>query len=107
MWEYVVLSALARGKPGTQRALAQAIGYDKTRLIALLDRLHALGLVVREPDPADRRARQARLTDAGRARHAAIRTDIRAMEEELLRELEGDQRRTLRGALARLAGPRA
>ena len=107
MWEYVVMSALARGEPETQRALAEAIGYDKTRLIALLDRLQELGLLTREPDTADRRARRVRLTAAGRARHAAIRRDIRAMESELLHELEDDQRRTLRAALARLAGPRA
>jgi DNA-binding MarR family transcriptional regulator len=104
MWEYVALSHLDRGPAASQLALAGAMGYDKTRLITLLDGLARRGLVVREPDPADRRARAGRLTDAGRAALEAARADIRAMEEEVLRELPAAERRALLSALPRLAG---
>src|SRR6478752_1953942 len=65
MWEYVALSHLGRGAAGSQLAMAEAIGYDKTRLIALLEGLEDRDLVRREPDPQDRRARVVRLTNAG------------------------------------------
>ena len=71
MWGYVALNRLARGPAPRQLALAEAMGYDKTRLIALLDALEADGLITRAPDPEDRRARIVRLTPAGRQRHAA------------------------------------
>src|SRR3954452_3909854 len=80
MWGYVVLNHLARGPAETQLALAAAIGHDKTRLIAVLDALESDGLITREPDPSDRRARLVQITPAGLRRHAAAVVDIRAME---------------------------
>jgi DNA-binding MarR family transcriptional regulator len=103
MWQYVVLSALARGAAPSQLVLAQQIHYDKTRLIALLDGLEAAGLVVREPGPADRRARVVRLTPEGARRHAAVRDEIREVEDRKLAGLTQDARRLLRSALAHLA----
>ena len=44
MWEYTVLARLSAGAAPSQLALAQRIGYDKTRLIALLDGLAARGI---------------------------------------------------------------
>ena len=103
MWEYIALAKLARGRAPTQLALSEQMGYDKTRLIALLDGLADQGLVAREPDPADRRARIVSLTDSGRARLRAARTDIRAMESQLLAGLGADQQVALRTTLAALA----
>jgi DNA-binding MarR family transcriptional regulator len=103
MWQYVVLSALAGGAASSQLALAQQIHYDKTRLIALLDGLDAAGLVSRDPDPADRRARIVRLTPEGARRHAAIRAEIRVVEDGKLAGLTPEERRLLRSALAHLA----
>ena len=104
MWEYVALNRLARGPAPRQLALAEAMGYDKTRLIALLDALEADGLITRDPDPRDRRARVVKLTAAGRRRHDATVADIRAMEETVLAELSAAERETLLAVLARLAG---
>jgi DNA-binding MarR family transcriptional regulator len=104
MWGYIVLSRLARAPADRQLTLSQAIGYDKTRLIALLDELERGGLLVREPDPADRRARTVRLTAAGEARHAAAQADIRTMEAELLGTLDAGEQRMLLAVLPRLAG---
>jgi DNA-binding MarR family transcriptional regulator len=106
MWAYVVLSHLAREPAATQLALARSIRYDKTRLIGLLDELEAAGLVVRERDPADRRARIVTLTDAGRSLQAEAQADIRAMEAELLADLSPRARTQLVTALRDLAGGR-
>lgn len=106
MWEYIALTRVARGPDGNQLALAKAIRYDKTRLVRLLDKLEAEGLVARAADPADRRSYLVRITPAGRRRHAAVVKDIRAMEDELLAALPAKERAALPGALARLAsGP--
>ena len=103
MWAYVALTLLARGPAPTQLALAEAMGYDKTRLIKILDGLEADGLISRAPDPSDRRARVIELTPQGRAKFAAIQQDIHAMEDELLSTLSVPERKALRTALPRLA----
>jgi DNA-binding MarR family transcriptional regulator len=102
MWDYIVLSHLAREPVGSQLALAQAIGYDKTRLIGLLDALEHAGLITRAPDPADRRARIVALTAEGRRRHAAAQADIHAMEDDLLSPLSAGDRQALRRVLRQL-----
>ncbi len=104
MWDYVVLSRLAAAPAETQLSLARAIGYDKSRLIGLLDGLEAEGLLTREPDPGDRRAKIIALTDAGRKRHEAARRDIRRMERRLLAEVEAADAARLRELLALLSG---
>jgi DNA-binding MarR family transcriptional regulator len=103
MWGYIALSHLAHEPAGTQLALAEAIRYDKTRLIGLLDELEREGLVTREPDPADRRARIVSLTPAGKRRQAAAQAAIRAMEDEFLGPLSAADRDRLRRLLTRLA----
>jgi DNA-binding MarR family transcriptional regulator len=102
MWQYVVLSRLSRGDAPTQLALADDIRHDKTRLIPLLDELEAAGLITRDRDPTDRRARVVALTAAGRRRVAATKAAIRAMEDELLAELSQRDRQALWRVLSRL-----
>jgi DNA-binding MarR family transcriptional regulator len=102
MWEYVTLSRLSRGAAGSQQALARAMGYDKTRLIALLDGLEQRELITRAPEPPDRRAHIVRITPAGRRRLQAAQRGIKALEEELLAPLPAADRTTLRASLARL-----
>ena len=49
---YQVLVAAARDEPGSQAALAQRLGIDRTVMTYLLDDLEAADLVARQPDPA-------------------------------------------------------
>jgi DNA-binding MarR family transcriptional regulator len=102
MWQYIALAELGRGPAVSQLDLAQRMGYDKTRLIALIDELAGRGLVSRTPDPADRRARTVALTDAGADQLAVARRRIRAMERRWLEPL-GDRAPALREMLAVLA----
>jgi DNA-binding MarR family transcriptional regulator len=103
MWDYVVLSRLAAAPAETQLSLAQAIGYDKSRLIGLLDELEGAGLLTREPDPKDRRAKVISLTAAGRTRQERARRDIRAMERRLLAGVDPAHVDLLRKLLASLS----
>lgn len=104
MWGYIVLSRLAAAPAESQLSLARQIGYDKSRLIGLLDELEAEGLLTREPDPNDRRAKVIDLTPAGRSRFEGARRDIRKMERRLLRGVPAADADRLRQLLALLAG---
>lgn len=103
MWGYVVLGALDDGPVRTQAALADAIGADKTRIIDTLDELQRAGLIAREPDPADRRARLLSITPAGRRTRRAVRAAIQANENRLLASLPVADRRAFVRALQRLS----
>jgi DNA-binding MarR family transcriptional regulator len=105
MWDYAVLGALESGPAQTQARLAAAIGRDKTRLIHSLDRLEGRGLVVREPDPGDRRNRVVTLTPDGRALLGKCRADVRAMEEDLLAEVPAEDRAAFLRTLVRVSPP--
>jgi DNA-binding MarR family transcriptional regulator len=102
MWDYAVLSALTDQAAPTQAQLAAAAGRDKTRLIGNLDRLAELGLVTREPDPADRRNRVVSLTTEGRRVLDRCRAEIREMEDDLLGAVPADDRAVFERALTGL-----
>jgi DNA-binding MarR family transcriptional regulator len=103
MWGYVVLNALDGRPARTQAALAQAIGADKTRIIAILDELQDAGLITREPDPADRRVRLLASTDAGRRVRAAAQTAIQANEDRVLARLAPADRQAFLRAVTTLS----
>ena len=100
MWGYVVLGALHGTPQSTQSALAARIGADKTRIIATLDELQAAGLITREPDPADRRARLLSITPAGSRARREAQGEIQRNEDRLLAELPPAER----SAFLRAAG---
>jgi DNA-binding MarR family transcriptional regulator len=102
MWDYVVLGALEHSAAPTQAQLAAVVRRDQTRLIPILDRLEAQGLLVRISDQRDRRNRVVSLTEQGKSLLAACRASIRELEEELLGELEPEQRAILLSALEQL-----
>lgn len=99
MWDYVVLSALEHGPARSQAELAEATGRDRTRLIALLDRLGERGLVVRTPDPRDRRNRIVELTPAGRAALEAGQRTIAELEADVFAPVSATDRATFLAVL--------
>jgi DNA-binding MarR family transcriptional regulator len=103
MWDYVVLAALEQGPAQTQAQLAAAVRRDATRLIPILDRLAARGLLLRTPDPDDRRNRVVSLTAAGRSLLADCRASVSALEDDLLTELSPVERVLFIDVLERLA----
>ncbi|GGU53892.1 MarR family winged helix-turn-helix transcriptional regulator [Streptomyces lavendofoliae] len=85
---------------GTQRATALAayFGVGKATMSRQLRALEDLGLVARDPDPADGRASLVRLTDEGRGRFRRVRDARRA---RYVRKLAGWDRAEI-AELARL-----
>jgi MarR family transcriptional regulator, transcriptional regulator for hemolysin len=62
--QWAVLAYVARNEGSSQAALADMLDIEPITLVRLLDKLEALGLVERRPDPADRRVRRLFLTAA-------------------------------------------
>jgi DNA-binding MarR family transcriptional regulator len=102
LWGYVVLSGVTTQPGRPQIAVAQGVGLDRTTMVAVLDELEAAGLVVRTPDPADRRARLLSPTPKGERTLKAVRADIRALEDALLDRLSPSARKALRPSLRAL-----
>ncbi|HEX7306823.1 MarR family winged helix-turn-helix transcriptional regulator [Lentzea sp.] len=103
MWGYVVLDALEGQPVRTQAALAEFIGADKSRIIAVLDELENAELLERTRDPSDRRARFVAITDEGRRKHAAVQTDIQRNEDRVLAQLPASDREAFVRALTVLS----
>jgi DNA-binding MarR family transcriptional regulator len=103
MWAYAVLSRLAEREYRGQNVLAESIGADKTRIIDVLDDLQAQGLISRDPDPADRRARLLAATPKGRRLAEQVRRAIRREEERLLADVPARDREAFVRVLRTLA----
>jgi DNA-binding MarR family transcriptional regulator len=104
MWGYSVLVALDRSAIRTQAALADAIGADKTRIIAILDELQEKGLIERVADPEDRRARLLAITREGRKVKEATQAAIQRGEERWLGTLSATDRAVFLRVLQELSG---
>ncbi|MFC4908393.1 MarR family winged helix-turn-helix transcriptional regulator [Actinomadura gamaensis] len=104
LWGYDVLTEVADTPARTQLALGRALGLDKSKVVVVLDELESAGLVVRLPDPGDRRARIITATPEGRKVLASAAAELRSIEESLLNELGAEEGERLRATLAALTG---
>ena len=104
-WEFDVLSALRRaGSPyqlSPGQLLTQTLVTSGT-MTNRIDRLAAKGLVVRGPDPNDRRGVLVRLTDSGRELADAALTGLLKNERELLAALPEERLAVLADLLREL-----
>ena len=105
--QFSLLHALNRPEPPRLSDLAPLLAMDRTTLTAALKVLEREALATSAPDPADRRNRRLRLTDAGHARLRLAMPLWRAAHDALDAALDQDQAAALRAGLARLASPQA
>ena len=107
-WEFDVLSALRRaGEPyqlSPGQLLTQTLVTSGT-MTNRIDRLAARELVVRGPDPADRRGVLVRLTPAGREMADSALAGLLKNERELLAALPDDRLDELADLLRTLTLP--
>jgi DNA-binding MarR family transcriptional regulator len=83
-------------------ALAERLGFVKSNVTQLIDRMEAEGLVSRLPDPSDRRAVLAQVTEEGLRRYRAGMQTLQVVEQELLEEFTQQERVQLLDLLERL-----
>lgn len=102
---YSVLAlSLSDARP-SQRAIAEYLRLDPSQVVALVDGLEARGLVARETDPNDRRAKVVVATDEGASVYALAVAGVRRAEETVLAVLDDAERAMLRKLLDRVAFP--
>src|SRR5690606_29470003 len=84
--QYTVLrNLLEAGPPGlTQTELTERMSSDPNTIASLVERMESAGLLRRETDPNDRRARRLRLTLAGRRRFQAALEVALQLQDDVL-----------------------
>jgi DNA-binding MarR family transcriptional regulator len=103
--EFDVLAALRRGGTGTAltpTTLARVAMISPAGMTNRLDRLESAGLIVRRPDPDDRRGSLVELTPEGHTTADRAIEDLVAAENELFRDLSATERQRLDRTLDKL-----
>ena len=104
MWHHVVLSAVRDLAPVAQADLGRAVNLDPKDLVGVLNDLQSADLVLRRPDPGDRRKNAVTLTDEGARLLERCEKAARRANDELLAPLSSDERARFMSLLIRISG---
>lgn len=100
--QFAALARLAELGPLSQNRLGRETAMDSATIKGVVGRLRAKGLVALSPDPADRRLRNAALTQAGAQAYAAAVPQALAARAETLAPLSADEAALFEALLERL-----
>ena len=102
-YHHAVLALLEEDPPETQAMIADALGYDRSHLVGMLDELEERGLLERRRDPADRRRHLVSLTPEGKRASTRLRAIVKQVDDDFFAPLDEEQRETLKALLQELA----
>lgn len=95
--------ALIQANPGlSQSALGQAMGVDRSTVVAVIDKLEGRALVQRAAAANDRRSNALRLSAEGMKRFAAALKRVYSHEKQITRRLSAGERTQLLTLLRRV-----
>lgn len=100
---WIVLSALARGGPVSQKALAGHVHIEGATMTHHIDRLEALGLVRRSIHPTDRRVRHVEATPEGERLYRRLLKEAEAFDRAVVAGLDDAEQAELRRLLVLIA----
>jgi len=93
--QYAALAAVSANPGIDQVTLAGLIAYDRTTITGVVDRLVQKGLVARQESSRDRRARELKITDAGRRTLRGMTPAVEAAQHVLVRGLTDKEAKEL------------
>lgn len=100
--QFRVLQVVSAHQPISQVKLGELTGTDRTTIVAIVDRLEAIGAVERKRDEADRRSHALVTTQQGESLLPQARALVQSAEDTLLASLDAMERTTLRALLIKL-----
>jgi len=98
------LICVAANESARQSVIADRMGVEPMTVCGYIDRLEKLGLVSRQADPADRRAKNVRATEAADTTIAMVRAEAKVVVEQAQAGLDAATRATLAAALRQVRG---
>ncbi|MCF0094863.1 MarR family winged helix-turn-helix transcriptional regulator [Micromonospora sp. MH99] len=101
-YHYRLLAALTESGPASQADLGRRCGIDRSDVVAAVNDLAGRGLVVRAPDPDDRRRNVISLTEAGADEAHRMADTVVRVQDDLLAPLTSAERDQLTRLLTRL-----
>lgn len=101
-YHYRILASLREFGPASQAELGRHGTMDRSDVVAAINELAEQGFVERTPDPDDRRRNIVTLTKAGAQQLRRMDHALDKVQDNLLRPLPAEDRRTLIDLLARV-----
>jgi MarR family transcriptional regulator, temperature-dependent positive regulator of motility len=99
--EFVALLYLRESSNATQQRLAKTLMLDANNCVILLNGLEEDGLIERRRDPEDRRRHIVAITPKGEKALGKAEHKLETVEDEVLGNLDGEERRQLHELLAK------
>lgn len=100
--QYAVLKCLWDENGQTAKQLSERLYLDGSTVTGILDRMENKSLIIRQPDPKDRRAVRVMLTERGRALNEPVSAAIERANKKALERLAPEETVLLKRLLEEL-----